>query len=120
MDKPDKEIEELIKANPKLAKYIETLRRQKEIDDEEKSSFNGRLKKAVKKVLPKENEESLPGAVDAKHFSLYKEVKKNPLYKLSNRDKKARAMIDEYKESQKKKITSTSRTWCARPWENQP
>lgn len=106
MAKPDAEIEELIAANPKLAKYIETLRKQKEIDDAEKSSFNGRPKKRDKDEQPKENEESLPGAVDAKHFSLHKEIKKNPLYKLSNRDKKARAMIDEYKETQKKKITS--------------
>lgn len=106
MAKPDAEIEELIKSNPKLAKYIETLRKQKEIDDEEKSSFNGRLRRGVKKLLSKENEESLPGAVDAKNFSLFKEIRKNPLYKISNRDKKARAMIDEYKESQKRKITS--------------
>ena len=48
MAKPDAEIEELIASNPKLAKYIETLRKQKEIDDAEKSSFNGRLKKRVK------------------------------------------------------------------------
>lgn len=106
MAKPDAEIEELIASNPKLAKYIETLRKQKEIDDAEKSSFNGRLKKRVKDEQPKENEESLPGAVDAKHFSLFNEIKKNPLYKISNRDKKARAMIDEYKETQKKTITS--------------
>ena len=74
MAKPDSDIEELIASNPKLAKYIETLRKQKEIDDAEKSSFNGRLKRRFKKEEPKENEESLPGAVDAKHFSLYKEI----------------------------------------------
>lgn len=102
----DEEIEELIKSNPKLAKYIETLRKQYEIDANAGEHKNGRLSKKIKKELPKENEESLPGAVDAKHFSLYKEVKKNPLYKISNRDKKARAVIDEYRESQKKKITS--------------
>ena len=106
MAKPDKDIEELIASNPKLAEYIETLRKQNKIDSKEKAHKNGRVSKETKQQKSKENEESLPGAVDVKNFSLYKEVKKNPLYKMSNRDKKARAMIDEYKEKQKKVITS--------------
>ena len=39
--------------------------------------------------------QKLVDKVDPKKFSLITEVKKNPLYKLSNRDKRARAVLEQ-------------------------
>jgi len=39
--------------------------------------------------------------LDSRHFSLYNEIKKHPLYKISNKDKKARTLLEEYKGKEK-------------------
>jgi len=112
MPKTDKEIEELIRENPKLAEYIKQLRKQKEIDDRDREK-SGKTKKEKpvsrareeRKEKEKEESEGL-GIIDPRKFSLMQEVKKHPLYTKSNRDAKARAMIEEYKEKQEKKMTS--------------
>lgn len=93
MPKADKDIEKLIKDNPKLAEYIEKIRQ--ESSDKKTSS--------KEKKAPKSKQTKNEG-VSLKNFSIWKEVKKHPLYKISNRDKKARAMIDEYKEENKPKL----------------
>lgn len=93
MPKADKDIEKLIRDNPKLAEYIEKIRRESS-----QKNHSSREKNAPKSKQTK-NE-----GVSLKNFSIWKEVKKHPLYKISNRDKKARAMIDEYKEENKPKL----------------
>lgn len=45
-------------------------------------------------------------AIDVKKFNLLKSVKENKLYKISNRDKKARAIIDDYQKNDKSAKTS--------------
>lgn len=95
MPKRDKEIEELIKSNPKLAKYIEDL---------EKSKSSKKQAKTSKTKSEDDNK-----GVSKKNFSLIKEIKNHPLYKISNRDKKARTMIDEYKKETKNVITSKNK-----------
>ena len=45
--------------------------------------------------------QKLVDKVDPKKFSLITEVKKNPLYKLSNRDKRARAVLEQDKKNAK-------------------
>lgn len=90
----NKDIEKLIRDNPKLAQYIEQIK-------------EGKVPKPTKSKLGKKEQESEGfGDINPLTFSLSKEIKNHPLYKVSNRDKKARAMIDEYKKKQKKKITS--------------
>ena len=109
MPNTDKDIERLIKENPKLAKYIETLRKQKEIDDEKKSIVTKVKEKIAKRKKRKQEEEEKEAqeSVDTKNFSLLKDIKNHPLYKRnSRRDAKAREMIDEFKEKQAKVITS--------------
>ena len=108
MPKTDKEIEELIRENPKLAEYIKQLRRQNEIDKRDKENRESKRKtisRAREERKEKEESEGLE-IIDPRKFSLMKEVKKHPLYTKSNRDAKARAMIEEYKEKQEKKMTS--------------
>ena len=108
MPKTDKEIEELIKENPKLAEYIKQLRKQNEIDKRDKENRASKRKpvsRAREERKEKEESEGLE-ILDPRKFSLMQEVKKHPLYKKSNRDAKARAMIDEYKKNQEKKMTS--------------
>lgn len=90
MPKTDKELDELIKSNPKLAKYIEDLKKSKQT--------KGKNSEGSKK------ESSEKHVASSKKFSLFQEIKKNPLYKISNRDKKARAMIDEYITENKKDV----------------
>lgn len=100
MPKRDKEIEELIKSNPKLAKYIEDL---------EKSKSSKKQAKTKQTKTSKTKSEDDNKGVSKKNFSLIKEIKNHPLYKISNRDKKARAMIDEYKKETKNVITSKNK-----------
>jgi hypothetical protein len=102
MPKADKDIEKLIKDNPKLAEYIEKLRKEK---GENKPKKESSPEKSDKKKKSKKSKNDT-GGVSLKDFSIWKEVKKHPLYKISNRDKKARAMIDEYKEENKPKLTT--------------
>ena len=45
--------------------------------------------------------QKLVDKVDPKKFSLITEVKKNPLYKLSNRDKRAREVLEQDKKNAK-------------------
>ena len=105
MPKADKDIEKLIKDNPKLAEYIEKIKREsgekktapKEKDDAQKTK---------QKRTKNKSENTKKEGVSLKNFSIWKEVKNHPLYKISNRDKKARAMIDEYKEENKPKLKS--------------
>jgi hypothetical protein len=47
--------------------------------------------------------------IDPRKFSILKEVKNNPLYRISNRDKKARLEIDNFKDSQRDAITSKNK-----------
>jgi hypothetical protein len=101
MPKRDKEIEELIKSNPKLAKYIEDLEKSK--------SSKKQAKTKQTKTSKTKSEDDKKGGVSKKNFSLIKEIKNHPLYKISNRDKKARAMIDEYKKETKNVITSKTK-----------
>jgi hypothetical protein len=89
----DKELDALIKSNPKLAAYIEELEKSKSSKQKGKSPLKNKLDKKA----------------DPKRFSLYKEIKKNPLYRISNRDKKARFMIDEYRATDKNQITSKNK-----------
>lgn len=98
MPKADKDIEKLIKDNPKLAEYIEKIRR--EAGGKKSSSKENDTQKRTKN----NSEKTKNGGVSLKDFSIWKEVKKHPLYKISNRDKKARAMIDEYREENKPKL----------------
>lgn len=102
MPKADKDIEKLIKDNPKLAEYIEKLRKEKGENEPKKESSPEKSDKKKKSKKSKND----TGGVSIKDFSIWKEVKKHPLYKISNRDKKARAMIDEYKEENKPKLKS--------------
>lgn len=85
----DKDIEQLIKDNPALKQYIDGL-----VNDS---------KRRGSKMSER------PSKLDTKKFSLMREIKDHPLYKISNRDKKARAMIDEYKEENKKSVTSKNK-----------
>lgn len=110
MPKTDKEIEELIRENPKLAEYIKQLRKQNKIDKRDKENRASKRKpvslaREERKEKEKEESEGL-GILDPRKFSLMQEVKKHPLYTKSNRDAKARAMIEEYKKKQEKKMTS--------------
>ena len=103
MPKADKDIEKLIKDNPKLAEYIEKIRKEpgeKNISSKE----NDDTPKTKQKRTKNKSENTKKEGVSLKNFSIWKEVKKHPLYKISNRDKKARAMIDEYKEENKPKL----------------
>ena len=100
MPKVDKDIEKLIRDNPKLAEYIEKIRR--ESGKKNASSEESDTPKPKRKKNKSENSKS--GGVSLKDFSILKEIKKHPLYKISNRDKKARAMIDEYKEQNEPKL----------------
>ena len=102
MPKADKDIEKLIKDNPKLAEYIEKIRR--EAGEKKKSSKENDTPK--QKRTKNKSENTKKEGVSLKDFSIWKEVKKHPLYKISNRDKKARAMIDEYREENKPKLKS--------------
>jgi hypothetical protein len=102
MPKADKDIEKLIKDNPKLAEYIEKIRR--ESGEKKKSSKENDTPK--QKRTKNKSENTKKEGVSLKDFSIWKEVKKHPLYKISNRDKKARAMIDEYREENKPKLKS--------------
>ena len=102
MPKADKDIEKLIKDNPKLAEYIEKLRKEKGENEPKKESSPEKSDKKKKSKKSKND----TGGVSIKDFSIWKEVKKHPLYKISNRDKKARAMIDEYREENKPKLKS--------------
>ena len=94
MPKADKDIEKLIKENPKLAEYIDKIRKE-----------NKGPKKSSRKSSDKSEDSG--DRIDPKKFSLMKEIKNHELYKVSNRDKKARTMIDEYKK-ENKGITSKS------------
>lgn len=100
MPKVDKDIEKLIKDNPKLAEYIEKLRKEKGEKEPKKESSPEKSDKRNKSKKSKND----TGGVSLKEFSIIKEIKKHPLYKISNRDKKARAMIDEYKEQNEPKL----------------
>lgn len=99
----DLEVDELIRNNPKLAKYIEELKNAKK-----KSSISNKTGRSVDKVRKKVNfsGSSSKGDVTAKNFSLSQEIKKHPLFRISNRDKKARMMVDEYREENKNLLTS--------------
>lgn len=103
MPKADKDIEKLIKDNPKLAEYIEKIKREsgeKNTESKEKDD----VPKTKQKRTKSKSENAKKEGVSLKNFSIWKEVKNHPLYKISNRDKKARAMIDEYKEENKPKL----------------
>lgn len=52
-----------------------------------------------------ENTKKMP-----KNFSLFAEIKKNPLYKISNRDKKARNVLEDYKKENKTKMSKRNIT----------
>jgi hypothetical protein len=91
MPKRDKEIEELIKKNPKLAKYIEDLEKSKSSKSRESKG---------------EDNEDEPKKKSSKNFSLMKDIKNHKLYKISNRDKKARTMLDDFKKDNKKVLKS--------------
>ena len=95
MPKVDKDIEKLIRDNPKLAEYIDKIRKE-----------NKGTKKSYRKSTYKSTDSG--DKLDPKKFSLIGEIKKHPLYKISNRDKKARTMIDEYKK-ENKGITSKTK-----------
>lgn len=101
MPKADKDIEKLIKDNPKLAEYIEKVRQEA---GEKKTPPKENNDTPKKKRTKNKSENTKKEGVSLKNFSIWKEVKKHPLYKISNRDKKARAMIDEYKEKNKPKL----------------
>lgn len=104
----DKDIQELIKSNPKLAKYIEDLKKHQE-EQTPKSAHVDKIRNSVRKrVQNKRSSSDSDGfkGFDPKKFNLYQEIKRNPLYRISNRDKKARFIIDEYKENNKQKLTS--------------
>lgn len=45
-----------------------------------------------------------------KNYSLFTEIKKNPLYKISNRDKKARKILEDYKQENKTKMSKRNIT----------
>jgi len=67
----------------------------------------GKTKGSVNKLSPRTKIDEivkLVDKVDPKKFNLINEVKANPLYKISNRDKRARAVLDEDKD--KAKLTS--------------
>ena len=102
MPKADKDIEKLIKDNPKLAEYIEKIRQ----DAGEKKTSSKENDTPKQKRTKNKSENTKKEGVSLKDFSIWKEVKKHPLYKISNRDKKARAMIDEYREENKPKLKS--------------
>jgi hypothetical protein len=88
MPKLDKDIEKLIKENPKLAEYIDKIRKENKVSKKSSKKSTSKSDTGGEKINPKK-------------FSLLKEIKKHDLYKVSNRDKKARAMIDVYKEENK-------------------
>lgn len=102
MPKADKDIEKLIKDNPKLAEYIEKIRQEAG----EKNTSSKEKKTPKSKRTKNKSENTKKDGVSLKKFSIWKEVKKHPLYKISNRDKKARAMIEEYREENKPKLKS--------------
>lgn len=99
----DLEVDELIKNNPKLAKYIDELKKAKK--SSRISNKTGRSNDRVKGKVSMSTGSSR-GKTSAKNFSLFLEIKKHPLFKLSNRDKRARMMIDEYREENKNLLTS--------------
>lgn len=103
-----KDIEKLIRDNPRLAEYIKQLRKQNETDKRHKENKETKRKTVSRTKEQRKEKEESEGleTTDPRKFSLMKEVKKHPLYTKSNRDAKARAMIEEYKEKQKNKITS--------------
>jgi hypothetical protein len=105
MPKTDKEIEELIRENPKLAEYIKQLRKENGKETDKPSKKEKPVSRAKKDRVDNEDSEGL-GIIDPRKFSLMQEVKKHPLYTKSNRDAKAREMIEEYKQKQEKKMTS--------------
>ena len=88
----DKDIEKLIADNPALQKYIDNL-----VNDHKR----GRSKVS--------DDSSKMSKIDIKKFVLIDEIKKHPLYKVSNRDAKARSMIDEYKDENKSYIKSKNK-----------
>lgn len=81
-----------LKKNPEIEKFINEMEASKSSDagknNDPKSPFSG------------------PASLDPRTFSVLQEVKKHPLYRISNRDKKARQIIKEHEEKQKNKITS--------------
>lgn len=99
----DLEVDELIKSNPKLAKYIDELKKAKK-----RSRISNKTGRSDDQVRGKVSMSggSSRGKTPAKNFSLFLEIKKHPLFKLSNRDKRARMMIDEYREENKNLLTS--------------
>jgi hypothetical protein len=106
MPKRDEEIEKLLKENPKLAKYIDELEKAKAGRENSSRASKAKEKRDERREKAKEEDNEGLGAIDPRRFSLMKEIKNHPLYAKSNRDKKARTMVDEYKESRKDKITS--------------
>lgn len=97
MPKADKDIEKLIKENPKLAEYIDKIRKE-----------NKGSKKSYRKSS--EKSEDRGDTVNPNKFSLMKEIKKHDLYKVSNRDKKARKELEEYKKENKGITSKTNIT----------
>lgn len=97
MPKTDKDIEKLIKDNPKLAEYIDKIRKE-----------NKGSKKSSRKLSDKL--EDSEDTVNPNKFSLMKEIKKHDLYKVSNRDKKARKELEEYKKENKGITSKTNIT----------
>lgn len=97
MPKADKDIEKLIKDNPKLAEYIDKIRKE-----------NKGTKKSSRKSS--EKSEDSGDTVNPNKFSLMKEIKKHDLYKVSNRDKKARKELEEYKKENKGITSKTNIT----------
>lgn len=99
----DLEVDELIRNNPKLAKYIDELKQAKK-----KSRISNKIVGSNDPVRRKVDISTSysKGKVSAKDFSLLQEIKKHPLYKISNRDKKARLLVDEYKEENRKILKS--------------
>jgi len=97
MPKADKDIEKLIKDNPKLAEYIDKIRKE-----------NKGTKKSSRKSS--EKSEDSEDTVNPNKFSLMKEIKKHDLYKVSNRDKKARKELEEYKKENKGITSKTNIT----------
>ena len=103
-----KDIEKLIKDNPRLAEYIKQLKRQNETDKRHKENKESKRKTVSRtKEQRKEKEESEGlGTTDPRKFSLIKEVKKHPLYRKNGHDEKAREMLELYKAKDKKRLSS--------------
>lgn len=99
-----KDIEKLIRDNPRLAEYIQKIKQKAK---EGYHSAKEKVSNIFKKVVNRDTDEKTElVSVDSKKFSLFKEIKKHPLYRRNNHDEKAREMIELYKAKDKKRLSS--------------